>query len=139
VAVGGRRHQGRELALQALFQLESYPDDDPDQVLAYHAEDLGVTPPTQAFAADLVRGVRAHLAELDEMIRAYSYNWSLEQMGKVDRMVLRIAVYEITIARNVPVKAAINESIELAKTYSGVDSGRFVNGILGRVAESSHQ
>lgn len=136
MAVGGRRHQGRELALQTLFQLESYPGDDPEQALAYHAEDLGASGPTQAFAADLVRGVRAHQAELDEVIRAYSHNWSLEQMAKVDRMVLRIAVYEITIARNVPVKAAINESIELAKTYSGVDSGRFVNGILGRVAES---
>jgi N utilization substance protein B len=139
VAIGGRRHQGRELALQALFQLESHPDDDPDQVLAYHAEDLGVTAATQAFAADLVRGVREHQEQLDGMIRAYSYHWSLEQMGKVDRMVLRIAVYEITIARDVPVKAAINESIELAKTYSSVDSGRFVNGILGRVAESVHQ
>lgn len=122
--------------MQTLFQLEGYPDDDPEQVLAYHAEDLGASAPTQAFAADLVRGVQAHQTELDEMIRAYSHNWSLEQMAKVDRMVLRIAVYEITIARNVPVKAAINESIELAKTYSGIDSGRFVNGILGRVAES---
>jgi N utilization substance protein B len=57
-------------------------------------------------------------------------------MGRVDRIVLRIAIYEITVARKVPVKAAINESIELAKTFSGDESGRFVNGVLGKVAET---
>jgi N utilization substance protein B len=77
-----------------------------------------------------------HQAELDEVIRNASKNWKLEQMGRVDRIVLRIAIYEITIARNVPVKAAINESIELAKTFSGDESGRFVNGVLGKVAET---
>jgi N utilization substance protein B len=70
------------------------------------------------------------------VIRNASKNWKLEQMGRVDRIVLRIAIYEITIARNVPVKAAINESIELAKTFSGDESGRFVNGVLGKVAET---
>jgi N utilization substance protein B len=77
-----------------------------------------------------------HQAELDEVIRSASRNWKLEQMGRVDRIVLRIAIYEITVARKVPVKAAINESIELAKTFSGDESGRFVNGVLGKVAET---
>ena len=67
-------------------------------------------------------------------VRTLKENWKLEQMAKVDRIVLRIAVYEITIDRHVPTKAAINESIELAKTFSGEEAGRFVNGILGRVA-----
>jgi N utilization substance protein B len=88
------------------------------------------------FARELVYGVIEHQAELDEVIRNASRNWKLEQMGRVDRIVLRIAIYEITIARNVPVKAAINESIELAKTFSGDESGRFVNGVLGKVAET---
>jgi transcription antitermination protein NusB len=57
-------------------------------------------------------------------------------MGRVDRVVLRIAIYEMTISRIVPVKVAINESIELAKTFSGEESGRFVNGVLGKVAET---
>ena len=61
---------------------------------------------------------------------------ALEQMGRVDRVVLRIAIYEMTISRTVPVKAAINESIELAKTFSGEESGRFVNGVLGKIAET---
>ena len=88
------------------------------------------------FARELVHGVIEHQAELDEVIRNASRNWKLEQMGRVDRIVLRIAIYEITVARKVPVKAAINESIELAKTFSGDESGRFVNGVLGKVAET---
>jgi len=73
--------------------------------------------------------------QLDELIAGASRNWRLDQMAKVDRIILRIAAYEIVIAQDVPVKAAINESIELAKTYSGEEAGRFVNGVLGKVAQ----
>jgi N utilization substance protein B len=135
VPATGPRHQARELALKVLFQLENRPDDELQHVLDYHAKDEAVPPSVAQFAAELVRGVHDHSEQLDQLIQEYSRNWRLEQMGRVDRIVLRIAIYEITIARNVPVKAAINESIELAKTFSGDESGRFVNGILGRVAE----
>ncbi len=130
----GKRHQARELALKVLFQLES-GDQDAGEVLSYHSSEAGAPADVAAFAAELVNGVSANRDQLDETIRSVSQNWRLEQMAKVDRIVLRIAIYEITISRNVPVKAAINESIELAKTFSGEESGRFVNGILGRVAE----
>jgi N utilization substance protein B len=136
LAPRGHRHQAREIALQALFLLESDPDQDPAVVLEYLSVEAQATAPTSAFARELVDGVLANRGELDATIREASTNWSLEQMGKVDRMVLRIAIYEIAIARNVPVRAAINESIELAKTYGEADSGRFVNGILGRVAST---
>jgi N utilization substance protein B len=136
LAPRGHRHQAREIALQALFLLESDPDEDPAVVLEYLSVEAQATAPTSAFARELVDGVLANRGELDATIREASTNWSLEQMGKVDRMVLRIAIYEIAIARNVPVRAAINESIELAKTYGEADSGRFVNGILGRVAST---
>ncbi len=136
MAPRGRRHQAREIALQALFLLESDPDQDSGAALDYLSTEAGATGPTSAFARELVDGVLANRQELDATIREASTNWSLEQMGKVDRMVLRIAIYEIAIARNVPVRAAINESIELAKTYGAADSGRFVNGILGRVAST---
>ena len=86
------------------------------------------------FARTLVDGVLANRERLDALISEASSHWRLDQMGKVDRAVLRIAVYEIAIDRGVPVKAAINESIELAKTFSGEESGRFVNGVLGKVA-----
>jgi N utilization substance protein B len=119
-----------------LFQLEHSPGDDVNEALAYHAAEEGPGGDEDVFARELVHGVIEHQAELDEVIRNASRNWKLEQMGRVDRIVLRIAIYEITIARNVPVKAAINESIELAKTFSGDESGRFVNGVLGKVAET---
>jgi transcription antitermination protein NusB len=129
----GKRHQARELALKVLFQLES-SEDDPDEVLRYHAAEGAATSDVAHFATQLVRGVIANREKLDGILSATSEHWKLEQMAKVDRIVLRIAVYEITIDRHVPTKAAINESIELAKTFSGEEAGRFVNGILGRVA-----
>ena len=129
----GKRHQARELALKVLFQLES-SGDDPEEVLLYHAAEGAATADVTNFAGQLVRGVIANRDKLDSILSETSENWKLEQMAKVDRIVLRIAVYEITIDRHVPTKAAINESIELAKTFSGEEAGRCVNGILGRVA-----
>ena len=130
----GRRHQARELALKVLFQLENQPGDDPAEVLDYHVLEAGAPPDVAAFARELVEGVLANSERLDAILEEASQNWKVAQMAKVDRTLLRIATYEIAISRKVPVKAAINESIELAKTFSGEESGRFVNGVLGRVA-----
>ena len=136
---GGPRHRARELALKVLFQLEHSPEDDPSEALAYHASDVRTTPAILAFADELVRGVTGNRSELDDVIQAASTNWRVDQMGRVDRIVLRMAVYEIAIARKTPLRAAINESIELAKTFGGEESGRFVNGILGKVAVTAAQ
>jgi transcription antitermination protein NusB len=132
----GKRHQARELALKVLFQLEG-SDDDPEEALAYHASEGGSTEDTTNFARQLVRGVIDNQEKLDSILTETSEHWKLDQMAKVDRIILRIAIYEIAIDRKVPTKAAINESIELAKTFSGDESGRFVNGILGRVAATA--
>jgi N utilization substance protein B len=132
----GKRHQARELALKTLFQLE-VSDDDPDEVLRYHADEGAATPDVANFASQLVRGVIANRDKLDSILSEASEHWKLGQMAKVDRIILRIAVYEIAIDRKVPTKAAINESIELAKTFSGEEAGRFVNGILGKVAATA--
>jgi N utilization substance protein B len=117
-----------------LFQLENKPEDDAHAVLDYHAAEDSTPSEVAQFARRLVAGVIEHRERLDGLISEASSNWRLDQMGKVDRVILRIAVYEIAIDRGVPVKAAINESIELAKTFSGEESGRFVNGVLGKVA-----
>jgi N utilization substance protein B len=132
----GKRHQARELALKVLFQLEG-SNDDVEEVLRYHAAEGAASPDVTVFAGHLVRGVIENREKLDEILSAASEHWKLEQMAKVDRIILRIAVYEIAIDRQVPTKAAINESIELAKTFSGDEAGRFVNGILGRVAATA--
>ena len=132
----GKRHQARELALKVLFQLEGTADD-PEEVLRYHAAESAATDDVAAFAAQLVRGVLDNRDRLDAILGEASEHWKLDQMAKVDRIILRIAIYEIAIDRHVPTKAAINESIELAKTFSGEEAGRFVNGILGRVAATA--
>ena len=134
--MAGKRHQARELALKVLFQLEGGADD-PEDVLRYHAAEGAATEDVTNFARQLVQGVIANRERLDGILSETSEHWRLEQMAKVDRVILRIAVYEIAIDRRVPTKAAINESIELAKTFSGDEAGRFVNGILGRVAATA--
>ena len=132
----GKRHQARELALKVLFQLEG-SEDEAEEVLLYHAAEGAATEDVTNFARQLVGGVIANREKLDSILSETSEHWKLEQMAKVDRIILRIAIYEIAIDRKVPTKAAINESIELAKTFSGEESGRFVNGILGRVAATA--
>ncbi len=132
----GKRHQARELALKVLFQLEG-TGDDPEEVLHYHASEGAAPEGVTNFARQLIHGVIENRDRLDAVLSETSEHWRLEQMAKVDRVILRIAVYEIAIDRKVPTKAAINESIELAKTFSGDEAGRFVNGILGRVAATA--
>ena len=131
----GRRHQARELALKVLFELESDPKD-PADALRYRAGEEAADPEVERFATDLVAGVGQNRERLDELIAGASHNWRVDQMAKVDRIILRIATYEIAIAHDVPVRAAINESIELAKTFSGDEAGRFVNGVLGKIAST---
>ena len=123
--------------MKVLFQLENQPDAIPEEVIDYHVLESGAPPDVAAFAKELVEGVLSNRERLDAILAEASDNWKLDQMAKVDRTLLRIAAYEITIARKVPVKAAINESIELAKTFSGDESSRFVNGVLGRIAGSA--
>jgi N utilization substance protein B len=132
----GRRHQARQLALKVLFELEGTGSHDPEAQLEYQAREEGLTrhPELLAFARELVQGVLAHEEALNHEIRQASKNWELGQMAKMDRCILRLAVFEILVARKVPVKVAINESIELAKEFSGEASTKFVNGILGKIA-----
>src|SRR5207302_6936248 len=87
------------------------------------------------FAADLVSGVAKHHAEVDGYIRRFAKDWSLERMPVVDRNLLRIGVYELVHRRDVPTAAVISEAVDLARRYSTEESGRFVNGMLGRIAE----
>ncbi|MDQ6884968.1 MAG: transcription antitermination factor NusB [Candidatus Dormibacteraeota bacterium] len=129
----GRRHLARELALKVLFELET-DGSDPTRSLQYHAEEARADANVTEFAGVLVAGVIEHRAAIDARLAGASSNWGLDQMAKVERTLLRIATFEIEFLPSVPLKAAINESIELAKTFGGPDSGKFVNGILGRIA-----
>ena len=129
----GRRHLARELALKVLFELEA-DGGDAERSLQYHVAESRADAEVADFARTLIQGVRDHQPEIDAHLAEASRNWGLDQMAKVERTLLRIASFEIRYLPSIPLKAAINESIELAKTFGGPDSGKFVNGILGRIA-----
>jgi N utilization substance protein B len=95
-------------------------------------------PPTEDaidYARTLVDGVQKHHADLDELIVRYADRWAIERMPVIDRNLIRIALWELLWGDSIPVAVAINEAVELAKAFSTEDSGRFVNGLLGRVVE----
>jgi N utilization substance protein B len=85
------------------------------------------------FALDLVRGVEKQRPELDRIISDYAEGWDLERMPLVDRNILRMSLYELFYMEDIPSGATIDEAVELAKSFSTEDSGKFVNGVLGRV------
>lgn len=87
------------------------------------------------YAREIVDGVADHREEIDELIASYAQGWTLERMPNVDRAVLRIASWELLHNPEVPPAVAIDEAVELAKEYSTDDSGRFVNGVLGKIAQ----
>jgi len=90
--------------------------------------------PDDPYTVRLVRGVEEHRDEIDALLRRFSEHWALERMPVVDRALLRMATYELAHVPEVGVGTAISEAVELAKQYSTADSGRFVNGLLGRIA-----
>ena len=95
-------------------------------------DDLVVDP--EPFTADLVAGVSRHQEEIDGLITTFARGWALARMPVVARSLLRIATYELAHRPDIPVGAVISEAVELAKAFSTDDSGRFVNGVLGKIA-----
>lgn len=124
-----RRRKARRAALEALYAGD-VGHVDPLCVLDDKA---GASAPDQ-YSVLLVEGVTANRDVLDARIEAVAEHWRLERMPPVDRAILRMALYEMEACEDVPVGATINEAVELAKCYSTTESGRFVNGLLGRLA-----
>ena len=126
------RRQARIVALQTLYEYDT-AHHDVAEVLHRHAEERKLSPRVLGYASELVQGVLAHQSELDETIESAAHEWPLSQMASVDKNVLRLAIYEILYNNAVPAKAAINEAVELAKTFGSDTSSRFVNGVLGTI------
>ena len=93
------------------------------------------TPEISQYALDLIDGVQGHQADIDELIAKYADRWAIERMPVIDRNLVRMALFELLWRDDVPVAVAINEAVELAKSLSTDDSGRFVNGLLGKIVE----
>jgi transcription antitermination protein NusB len=127
-----KRRIAREKAIQSLFQVdrsEIEPKDAIEHVLedGEHAD---------SFLESLVFGTVEHLEEIDTKIKENLEKWSFDRLGNVDRAVLRMAVYEMLYEEEIPVKVTFNEAIDLAKVFGGEESGKFVNAILSKVAQS---
>lgn len=124
------RRQARIVALQTLFEVDavSHPA---ARALAERLAETPLPEDGEVFARQLVTGVLEHRPALDHLIADIATDWPLEQMAIVDRNILRIAMFEITVGGQTPVKVAINEAVELAKLFGSDSSRRFVNGVLG--------
>jgi transcription antitermination protein NusB len=127
------RHQAREAAVQMLYQWEVGRQSMLEVMQSYWAPGLADSPLSdegRAFATTLTNGVAATLDQLDPMIAEAAENWRLERMAVMDRIILRLAVYEFLHQPDTPGRVIINEALELARTFSTDDSVRFINGIL---------
>jgi N utilization substance protein B len=131
--VTARRTKARERALQALYQIDVAAEGIDDALARFWKSFEPVEREVMELAEALVRGVAAERRAVDDAIEQVSTNWRLDRMAKVDRNVLRVAVYEL-LRTDVPVKVVINEAIELGKKYGSESSGAFVNGVLDKVA-----
>jgi N utilization substance protein B len=128
----GIRRQARMIALQTLYEYDT-AQHLPDEVLQRHAEERHLQPRVVEYAKELVTGVCNHLAEIDAHIQSAAQEWPLQQMARIDKNILRLAIYEILFNNTVPAKAAINEAVELAKLFGSNTSSRFINGVLGTI------
>lgn len=129
-----RRHRAREAALQMLYQWEVGRTGIDEVVQTYWSIDrpgeAELSAPLRAFAVSLASGTVEHVAEIDPIVSAQAEHWRLSRMAIIDRLILRLAVFEFLYARDVPRKVVINEAIELARTFSSDDAVKFVNGLL---------
>lgn len=134
------RHQARALALQALYFWEvgrSAPDEALDHVIAEHQPDA--TEPVRAFAAELLQGtVHAH-EELDGIIGRHIDNWRMDRLAVIDKLILRMATWELRYQTATPPAVIVNEALELARTYSADESIKFVNGVLDGIRKALNE
>jgi N utilization substance protein B len=130
------RRRAREAALQMLYQCEA-GGVTPEEAIATHGDiEQAVRPGSgdaDAFASRLVLGTTGHAEEIEPVIAANAANWRPERMALVDRLILRMAVYQLQHEHDVPPVVVIDEAVELARRFSGAESGRFVNGVLDAI------
>jgi N utilization substance protein B len=156
--MSGSRHKARIVALQALYEADvsghdvattleriaadatlsdaETPPEGSSMPLARMVADTSLSPGQSEFARELVRGVLANRAAIDEVIQKAAPQWPVAQLSAIDRNILRLAIREILMNNGAPIRAAINEAVELAKSYGSDNSAKFVNGVLGSVSLS---
>lgn len=130
------RHLVRTIVLQSLYEWDFYDKKvDLVKILERNLKDFGPGIDEPDFAWRLLKGVIVNLKEIDDYIKKYASEWPIEKISLIDRNVLRLGIYELVFMdkKEVPAKVAINEAIEIAKNFGGLNSSKFVNGVLGSI------
>ena len=135
-SVRGTRRKGRELALQALYQIEITGDISAGAVDLFLGYFEGAAR-AKEFARSLVSGVVSQRSDIDRLIEQSTENWQLARLAKVDLLILRLATYEIVYCPDIPHNVSLNEAIEIGKRFGTADSAAFINGVLDQIAQAS--
>ena len=131
----GKRREGREAAVQFLFAHELHPEHTPEEQLQFW-EIHNAKTSVRSYAETLIKGVLAHVEQIDALIEPVVQNFRIERLANVDRNILRVAVHELLNVPDVPAPVIINEAIEIAKNLGTSESGSFVNGVLHKIAQT---
>ena len=139
--MASNRHLGRIVAMQTLYEFDFREGEEEAvelrAILDRNLNEFRSSIDDVTFVEDVVDGTIKHQKAIDAIIAPAAPEWPVDQIAKIDKIVLRIGVYELTIKRDVPPKVAINEAVELAKTFGGENSSKFVNGVLGTIYRNS--
>lgn len=134
--MAGTRRKGRELALQALYQIDITGDASPRAVESFLSHFEGGAE-AKDFARGVIAGVTANREKIDGIIARSAENWKLQRMAKVDLLILRIATYELLFCPDIPRNVSLDEAIEIGKRFGSADSPTFINGVLDQVAAAA--
>jgi len=132
------RTRARSVALQALFEIDM-TDHPPGKVVEERLSESSLDPKLSNFARQIVFGVHPLSSTLDSIIAEHAPEWPMDQVAVIDRNILRISLWEFAVLEKTPIKVAINEAVELAKTYGSDSTPRFVNGVLGSLANRQNE
>lgn len=130
-----RRRKAREIALRMLYQMETNADD-PERALERYCETFPYHADVIAYTRQLLSGITREKVTIDTYIAEASEHWKMNRITYVDKNILRIGVYEMLFAPDIPMKVAIDEAIELSKKYGGAGSREFINGVLDKIAHN---
>lgn len=132
------RTRARSLALQVLYEVDiaNHP---PGDVFKLRLEEMPLSEELSEFARQIIFGVLPLNHDLDQLISKYAPEWPFDQIAAIDRNILRMALWEFAVSHETPIKVAINEAVELAKQYGSDSAPRFVNGVLGALADHQHE
>jgi transcription antitermination protein NusB len=129
----GARRKAREIVVQLLYQMEVNPAE-PHEAVELFWKGNSAAQPVKEFVNRIVEGVHGKQEEIDNLLKKHSEHWRLERMDRVDKSILRMAIFEIMFCDDIPVKVAMNEAVDLGKKFGAEESGAFINGILDKIS-----